>query len=126
MAASSGLHDASTTLSASRTGKPDQPSDRFSRERSLCVVHGPSVVDATIAHTPSAPENGFGYKSWSLMAAVPPLAQPSAALTLPSLFAASGAPASVAFVCAFSPHPSTGIHGRTLAPASQRSTSRRL
>src|ERR1041384_2455060 len=74
VAFASGAHAALTTLSASRTGIPVQPSETSTRSRSLGVLHGPSVVVATTMHDASGVVNGSGYVAWSVIAAVPPLA----------------------------------------------------
>src|SRR5262245_58972994 len=74
-APASGLQLPSTTLSASRTGSPVQPSETSSRTRSVAVVHGPSVVVATMRQLVSPPVNGSGYDALSVIDFVPPVAQ---------------------------------------------------
>src|SRR5687767_2883393 len=74
VAPTSGVHDVVTTLIASRIGRPESPSEMSSRTRSVAVVHGPSVVDATSEHIVAGIANGSGYVALSVIAAVPPLA----------------------------------------------------
>ena len=56
----SGVHEASTTRSASRTGRPVHPSETSSRSSSSKVVHGPAVVVATSAQASAGLAKGSG------------------------------------------------------------------
>src|SRR6185436_9841692 len=59
-ALATGAHALLTTRRARRTGRPVQPSETSTRARSLVVVHGPAVVDETIAQAAGTLVNGFG------------------------------------------------------------------